>query len=366
MDIRIPIIITIIIGSFLYKGQKNGKRNYIILISIILILESCLRSMFIGPDDTWNYYNAFITYKDINQLNIVNVFRDGYINNELYAKDPGFIVLLYLFHLFSDNYQVFLFFAACIYFIPLGIVINRYTSSIKETVFSYILHMALFHVIALCCLRQQIATGLGLFVFLSIVDKKIIRAIILFIIGFTIHKSLILILLPIAVVKLLHNHLRIVHWGAILVVPLILVIARQIITFMGGLTGNDYYLNYAESEGSGAYTFIILAELCSIFCLITISKLNLSYFSFTQKYLYSMLPMLSICAPLIIVDGAMIRISQYFTLYLVVLIPMAIRYNNKILTNINLLKIANIVLLVLMFLNEFEYHFYWEDIPNPY
>lgn len=119
---------------------------------------------------------------------------------QMYAKDPGFIVLIYIFHIISDNYQLFLFFAAMIFFIPLGEIINRYTGSIQDAKFAYILHMALFHVIAMCCLRQQIASGIAFIVFLSVVDKKYARAIILFIIGFTIHKSMILIALPIFVV----------------------------------------------------------------------------------------------------------------------------------------------------------------------
>ena len=224
--------------------------------------------------------------------------------------------------------------------------------------------MALFHVIALCCIRQQIATGLGFIVFLSIINRKYFLAILTFLIGFTIHKSLVLIVLPLLLVVFFKERLKQIHAISLSLVPLV-ILANQIVGFMGGLTGNDYYLGYADKEGSG-YTFLALAELCSFFSLIAISKVDFNSFSFRQKYLYSMLPMLSIFVPLIVVDGTMIRVSQYFTLYLVVVIPMAIAYSKRFFYGFNLLKIANMVLIVLMFMQKFEYHFFWESIRNPY
>ena len=365
MDIRIPIVLVIVFATYLFGNSNTGKKQYIILVSTLLILESCLRSMFIGPDDTYNYYNMFMCYTDVSKLNIIELFKDGYVNMQLYAKDPGFIVLVYLFHILSDNYQLFLLFAAIIFFVPLGVILNRYTKDMHDVKFAYILHMALFHVIAMCCLRQQIASGIAFLIFLCVIDKKYICAVILFAIGFTIHKSMILISMPIIVVYVFENYIKKIHLISFFVAPIFFFLSHRIIGLMAEATQNDYYMDYANSEGSG-YTFLILAEMCSLLCYIAIKTKDLNNTTFAYKYIYSMLPFLTIFVPLITVDGAMIRISQYFTLYLLVLLPISIKSLKLLGTASFKMTFAMLILLILMFMHPYEYHFFWEFAPNPY
>lgn len=365
MDIRIPIVLVMIFLSFILSDSLRGKRVYIFIISSLFIFESALRSMFIGPDDTYNYYNMFHSIPDIFSLDIVQLFLDGYVNMELYAKDPGFIVLVSLFHLFSDNYQVFLFFAALLYFIPLGIILYKYTISIKDLQFAYILHLALFHVIAMCCLRQQIATGISFIMFLSIVNGKYFKSILLFILGFTIHKSLVLVILPIVLVFFFSNKLKQFHFISFFVAILFFLFAHKVVTVMANFTKSDYYLDYVQGQGGG-YTFLLLGELCSFFCYKYISAKDLTNNPFSFKYIYSMLPFLTIFVPLIIVDGAMIRISQYFTLYLLVLLPISIHSFHLVKNDSIKFLFLNLLLLALTFMQPFEYYFFWEYVPNPY
>ena len=134
---------------------------------------------------------------------------------------------------------------------------------------------------------------------------------------------------------------------------------------MAAVTQNDYYMDYANSEGSG-YTFLVLAELCSLLCYIAISAKELHNTSFPYKYIYSMLPFITIFVPLITVDGAMIRISQYFTLYLLILLPIAIKSLKRIGTISFRMTCAISILIILMFMHPYEYHFFWEYVPNPY
>lgn len=366
MDIRIPIIIVIILGSLFFKNMNNGKRMYITLITIILVLESCLRSMFFGPDDTYVYYLMFNQYPDISKLDILQLFKDDYVNHELYAKDPGFIVLIAAFHLISDSYQFFLLFAALLFFVPLGKILYRYSNGITEVRFAYILHMALFHVIAMCCLRQQIATGISFIIFLSVMDGKYRRAILLFIIGLTIHKSLVLILLPLCLLQFFRNNIKTIHYFSFVLGACVLVLAHQVVGALASFTNNDYYMNYAESQGSG-YTFLALGELCSLFCLIGLSSKEYIQQSKVNSYLYCMLPCMTVTIPLITVDGAMIRICQYYTLYLMLLLPAAIHKYFNIDGRANRVQsIIELILIILTFISPFEYFFFWEKIANPY
>lgn len=366
MDIRVPIIIVIILGSLFYKKKINGKRRYIALITTILVLESCLRSMFFGPDDTYVYYLMFEKYNDISKINILQLFADEYINHESYVRDPGFIIYTSLFHFLSDSYQVFLGVAALLFFIPLGIIFNRYTKTIEDVRFAYLLHMALFHVIAMCCLRQQIATGISFIIFLSVMDGKYRRALLLFIIGFTIHKSLVLILLPLCLLHFFRNKVKTIHVFSFVIGTFVLILAHQVVGTLASITNNDYYMSYAESQGSG-YTFLALAELCSLFCLIGLSFKEYIQRSKVNAYLYCMLPCMTVTIPLIIVDGAMIRICQYYTLYLMLLLPAALHnYFNSFGRACRFQLLIELVLLILTFMTPFEYFFFWEKLANPY
>lgn len=93
---------------------------------------------------------------------------------------------------------------------------------------------------------------------------------------------------------------------------------------MGNLSGLDKYSEYGEGEIQGGATFfIILKESLSFLILFSISKFNLKV-SFPIKTFYVMAPLFTIFAPLIQVNGAMIRITLYFSLFLCLLVPYAI------------------------------------------
>ena len=76
-----------------------------------------------------------------------------------------------------------------------------------------------------------------------------------------------------------------------------------------------------------------------------------------------MLPMLTMTAPLISLNGAMIRVGQYFTLYMMLLVPLAIdsiasRDERRI------LYIGMITALIFLTLRsgDFSYYFFWQHV----
>ena len=73
------------------------------------------------------------------------------------------------------------------------------------------------------------------------------------------------------------------------------------------------------------------------------------------------LPMVILLTPLIMLNGSMIRMGQYFTLYLLVILPMAVRvklpYRNM--QNITLCSMIGILLYMVLQSNVL-YYFFWE------
>lgn len=106
--------------------------------------------------------------------------------------------------------------------------------------------------------------------------------------------------------------------------------------------------------------FIFLIELLSLFCLVAIKRKDILSSSALQ-FLYVMAPLFTIFAPLIRANGAMMRITFYYSIYLTLLIPYAIecifKKNEK--------TIAYVVAIgVLAFLTVsgggMTYYFYWQ------
>ena len=92
---------------------------------------------------------------------------------------------------------------------------------------------------------------------------------------------------------------------------------------MASFLEDDYYMGYAYSKGSGAVVYIVLMELLSLFCFI-VTKEYIILKDKKLSLLYTNLPLLTVFVPLITLHGTMIRLGQYFTMYLMLLVPYAV------------------------------------------
>ena len=312
-------VFVIILGLFFSgnDGKDKHRKTYIIIISALLIIESGFRAKTVGAD-TWNYYMLLERCK--------NVSWGGIFSNTMEVRDYGFPILVKVFQLISGDYNFFLTIAALWFFIPLSIILYKYSSNILQLVFSFTLYLALFHIIALSALRQQIAMGFSFLAFLLFNRNKFVYGSLLLLLGSTIHVSLLLFFSVPIIYNFVNCKLyKTIHLVTLLSVYVIYLSARSLIGLMASFQNDDYYMSYTESEGSGAVTYIVLMILLSIFC----------YFAINQKYItsnqtlslfYVNLPLLTIFVPLISLDGAMIRMGQYFTVYMMLLVPYAIDF----------------------------------------
>jgi hypothetical protein len=148
-----------------------------------------------------------------------------------------------------------------------------------------------------------------------------------------------------------------IHLFSILSIPLVLGGARLIVGFMASLMTSDYYMGYSKAEGSGGgITYIILMELLSLFCFIAIKK-DYILKNDILSYLYINLPLLTIFVPLVMIDGTMIRIGQYFTFYMMLLFPYAIDLTLGKKSRIPMYLTMIILLIFYMTQNPIKYEF---------
>src|SRR5690606_6624025 len=101
--------------------------------------------------------------------------------------------------------------------------------------------------------------------------------------------------------------------------------------------------------------------LVSLFCYIAIKKSELMR-SRSLSNIYLMLPLFTFFGPLIYSNGSMIRISMYFHLYMMLLIPLAV---NRYFEGYARTAVYSVLLLTLMWLSLRDggliYNFYWDE-----
>lgn len=355
-----PVII-LLGGLFLRLGDTDkNRRIYIIIMLLLLTAESCLRGVSIGSD-TENYYYWWELIKSTKWSEIFTDFSSRYILNDG-TDDVGFNVYTKVLQLLSGNFQYFLLVSALCFFIPLGMLLYRYIDKMYQLMFIFIFYVSLFNPIAMSGVRKEIALGISILAFLYYVDKKYVKMFLAVAIGTTIHMSTLLFMLVPILGFLRPRFLKALHVVTFFLIPIVIAASSAIIVFMGESVGNEKYIEYGlHGSQGGAMTFVILIEMLSLFCLVAFWRVNLSNDKMLSK-LYIMLPCFTFFAPLITNNGSMIRISQYYHVYLLVLLPMAVGYFSRGKNKGSYYVLMAVVLIVLALATRSgEYYFFWQD-----
>ena len=126
---------------YAYPSLQN-RRKFCVIASFQWTLLSGLRGMYVGADTT-GYIRMFKQVGETSWKDITDAFFEVYFQgrtpaisaeNFLY-KDPGYLVLQKLIHLFTNNEQIYLLIIAIIVFASLGYFIYKNSD---DPVFSYV------------------------------------------------------------------------------------------------------------------------------------------------------------------------------------------------------------------------------------
>lgn len=326
------------------------------------MLECCLRSLSVGSDTPvyeWMYSNI----NDYSWSDIWQIFVNRYFKGTD-DTDIGYLFLQKLISVFTKSWRVFTFIAQLLFFVPLGILLYRHTTYMVQLVFAFVFHVALVQIFPLTGARQLYSIGLTIAAFLYMENNRIVNTILCLLFGATIHMSSLIFIVPLILARFSARTLKVFHFISFLLIPLFLIYGASIVQMMGEVVGMDRYSNYGMygSKGGG-YLFMSMIEFLSLFCFIALKEADLNNDKLLQR-MYTMLPLLTVTAVLLSVDGAMIRLSLYFHLYLMLLVPYAVELmfpKDK--------KIVYIVLIILLgglcINNGLIYHFYWQEAQDP-
>lgn len=362
MDIKIPLLFAVFLGGWFFSSKGNtpkNRRSYIIFMMILLTMESCLRGLSVGSD-TANYYYMFNSAGAEYWDYIWQAMKERYIEMTG-TKDMGFVVYNKLIYMIWPNFSFLLFISALTFFVPFGKLLIRYTKDFSQLIFIFVLYVSLFNMIAMSGVRKEIALGFTVWAFMFYVDKDYKKCAICVFLGTMIHMTTLLFLLVPAIGLLRKNLLRLLHISAFALIPIVIAFSGPIILLMAEASGNDRYSAYGEGGAQGgAMMFTLLMEMISLFCLYVFRNVDFSKQIFLSK-LYIMLPCFTFFAPLITNNGSMIRISQYFHLYIVLLLPYAI--DMYFVNNRKFIYTVLVIVLIMLSLSAgyLPYTFIWDD-----
>lgn len=369
MQINLFLIPFVIILGLLFANSDNkiNRRLYIILCSAVLIFVAAMRNPEFFTDtysiDSSNYKYMFENTYDMGWDEFFATAYMRYFGKGADDSDIGYIALNKIIGLFTHDFAFFSLLADLLFFVPLGIVLYRYSTNMYAVIFAFVYYISLIQVNLIGGGRQMFAIGLDIMALLAVVDKKRLRAAIFFLLGVTIHFSSFMFLAPLLMIGygMSAKSLKTIHIICFALFPLVFAMPGELISFMGETSGIERYADYGKKAiQGGANTFIFLVELLSLFCMIAIKKKDILENKSIQMF-YVMTPFLTFFAPLVRANGTMIRIALYYSIFLMLLVPYGIdcSTNTSNRKSFYLVAIGALSFLALMG-GGMTYYFYWQ------
>lgn len=339
------------------ENQARQHKRYITFMMVLLILQSGLRHMAVGPD-TYGYYVDF--FLDVEQSSWQSLW-DAFLEFLNYGtgKDPGYRLFLKAIQYVLPTFQLYLLGLATFIFCGLGKLFVRYTSSNYEVLVAMALYQCLYYsFFSITGLRQTMATG---FIFLAIpyaVKRKPWQFIFLVLIAATQHKSA-LLFMPFYLLPHL-KHSRTMLCASFAIFVLMWKFGSKIASFL--MMGNTFeqYMHYLEGyEGAGAYGFAAFIILLGIL-LIYYHKTIVSSIPNTNLVLNSVA--VAIClTPLTMIDPSNMRVVQYYSIFALFALPWVISKMNFAKENVRYI-VVTILLTIYTLTRGSEYAFFWQEM----
>lgn len=334
-----------------YEHRINSKKVFCTLATIQWVLISGLRGLSVGAD-TYGYKAGFDLreYQSWDYLfnDFVDIlFKDGE------GKDPGYSILEKAFHIFCDSYQGWLIFIAVLFTVSMGIWIYKNS---KDPYLSFMLYSALFYAFfAITGHRQTIATAIVVFIgYKFLKEHKLIKFLICICIAYPIHKSSMVYALLYVVSYIPINKKYIV--AVIVTTILMFIFKNQVMEFLALASGYDEYAS--QYEGAGTYNFTFM--YCALFAVASwrFKTAKLEDENWDLAFHALLLGMMFI--PLTYVRPSAMRVVQYFSVYLMLIIAdisESFAGKDKLIVKWSM---AGVLTLLLMMSNPY-YVFFWQE-----
>lgn len=329
--------------------RKRNDRCYVILVTVQFLLLSALRAATVGADT--QYYIEYFQTIDDNYTwpQMVSYLAGGFLGERRWFE-PLFTLFVKCVHMFTGNPQIFLFVIAIIIMMPLGKFI--YDNS-RNVALSFMIYMCLFfQCFGITAVRQSLALSiavLGGYHFVK--EQKIWKFFICVLVGMLFHVSAIIIL-PLYFVYH-YKPSKVAKAVYIGIVLLLFMFHDQMIEVISAVTG----FAYAGSEGAKAFNMVIIMLAITLFCLWKYDKLI--EMRDENKGIMNAVLLGTLILPLSQVDSVYMRLSYFYYMFLMILIPEILLLFPKKWKNI-FTVCAYVGMIALFARHGLQYSFFWQ------
>lgn len=276
-----------------------------VLFAIIFILLIGLRNSTVG-NDAWNYR---LTYERMANSN-------GYqsLKGIGFLQEPGYRFLLIFLNSLGLSWNAFFLISACIYVIPLFILIYQESDNVMFSITLFVLNG--YFVFPMSTMRQSIAMGFCLIGYLLLKKKKYALYFLFTAIGITFHVSAIISLAYFVIYHIKFTKANAKIWSAIafLFIAIGFTSLRDIFTNILSFIGREY--TEVETGGLFREAYFIITIVLS---LIILSQ-NTELAKKDEMALKAVL-VTAMILPIIRFHPALSRTYMYFAIFELVLIP---------------------------------------------
>ena len=298
MTIYIFNFILIFIYMFLFLKAKNKKIKILLFsLSIIqLILIQGLRDINLGSDMPyyWKYYDLQLLY-DINHL--------SFSRYEILFK-----IVTKIITTVTTNKQLYLLMFSLLSNVPIALVVYKKS---KNPIMSTLLFLAFgFYNFNFSGLRQAVAFGIIFYSYIFITERKLIKFLISIAIASLFHTSAIVFLPAYFLYNFKITRLKII--AIIFIDVAIYIFKEQIFAFFNSL----FYENYTMVV-TNSINWMIMCLVIVFICLIFYKKIK----SKDSSILYNLVVVGSSIMLLAPIANNILRISNYYFMFIILLIP---------------------------------------------
>lgn len=329
----------------------NKKRLFVVLAGFTLFLISSFRSINFGPPDVRGYVSSYQSLVNLNLSETWNYYFNGNV------KDPFFYLFSKVISLMGAGYRSWLAILAGIFCFSVSKLIYKYSD---EVYISFIALISLGYVyFSFTGLRQTIAISMVVISYKYLRERMWLPFLAIVILGSLFHSSALVFLLayPLAFTK--------IGWKHFIVIIIALIIAfifsnqlRDIIRIIGW---TETLSSYADKQDSLTLSGFFIQLCIFLFCLFYKNEVlktdnnNLS--------IYNLLFLGLVFQVFSTVIAEFFRISMYFSIFSIILIPKAIiSEKDKYLKVVMYLAVLSALLGYIFWTRSFHgLNFFWQE-----
>ncbi len=339
---------TIIVFASIFSNNnyKSGRKYFCVIAAILMILYSALRSEYLYSD-TPGYVDSYIKISKYSFSQALDLFKTD-------MKNPSFYFLGWIVSRVFPSGQVWLAFLSILYIVAIMYLIYKES---KIPFISVIVFLSLgYFTFSLTGLRQALAMTLMVPAYFMAKSDKPIKFVLIILLAYLFHNSALVFLLIYPIRNLKFGWFHVLFIGCCLVVSLFL--KSQFKEFIGEVFKDSYYGGYSESDKVLNFSGIIIQ--LAIFIFNTFYYKNITTKNKSTLILYNC-AFLGLSFQLFsIVVAEMFRISMYFSIFNLILIPISIVSEpNEKWRNVEMILVIAVLLAYVLIGRIPSYSFFW-------